>query len=394
MERLIRCHSGALMLGVALFLPFGGVTAQDYMGMAELYGQGVVNSLGNQIRSAGIRSSMGEDGRTLRGATSGAAASWPAHITADNIGSHVFTVDELMTMNAADSSRTRQMLEGRKIRVSGTVVHAPKADHAINLVDGSGRKFQVFASFPGGRGMPRAGAHATVQGTVGRVRRTTMNLRNPQVTGKGVTRSAAAKPAAPSASAPPSGTAGVDPGSRPDYESLKFRRTSAVTDELAERFAETLAPALTKGRNKEQIADLVRGGQLQDGFRKLLQPYGLSDRDVADVLASHMVMTWQVANDHSSQPPRSDVLAVRTQVRETLARAAWVRAMDDADKQRFAESLSVGTMMIVGRYVHGYETKDRATIDMAIRDARDMARSFANIDMTHLALTDQGLVRR
>lgn len=199
---------------------------------------------------------------------------------------------------------------------------------------------------------------------------------------------------APSVSASSADTAGPDPDSRPDYESLRFRSTSAVTDELAERFAETLAPALTKGRSKEEIADLVRGGQLQDGFRKLLQPYGFSDRDVADVLASHMVMTWQVANDHSSQPPRSNVVAVRKQVRETLARAAWVQAMDDADKQRFAESLSVGTMMIVGRYVHGYEMKDRVTIDMAIRDARDMARSFANIDMTRHALTDQGLVRR
>jgi hypothetical protein len=185
MERLIRCRPGTLMAGVALFLSVGGVTAQDYMGMAELYGQGVVNSLGNQIRSAGIRSSMGEGGRTSGGATSGSAASWPTHITAGSVGSHVFTVDELMAMNAADSSRMRQMLEGRKIRVNGTVVHPPTVGNAINLVDGSGRRFQVFASFRDGRGKPQAGARVTIEGTVDRVRRTTMNLRNPRVTGKG-----------------------------------------------------------------------------------------------------------------------------------------------------------------------------------------------------------------
>lgn len=373
----------------AFLLSAGTASAQDYMGMAELYGQGVVNSLGNQIRSAGIRSSM-ERGANVQGRqASGQAARWPAHITAGSVGSHVFTVDELRAMNDADAARAGQMLNGRTISISGTVVPLPRADRTIHLVGANGEGFQVSVFFPAGRTMPRAGDRIVLRGTVERLRRTVVSIRNPQVIG-----TAADRAVAPSSTGAASAPSAQNATTRPDYQALRFRPDPAVTSSLADRFGETLAPALAQGRTRQELAALVRGGQLQDGFRKILQPYGFSDRDVADVLAGHLVMTWQVANDHNSQPPRSHVLAVRSQTREALARAGWVRAMDDADKQRFAETLSVGTMMIVGRYVNGYDTKNRRTIDMAVRDARDMARSFANIDMSGYALTDQGLVPR
>lgn len=355
--------------------------------MAELYGQGVVNSLGNQIRSAGIRSSM-ERGGPVAGA-SRQDRRWPAHITADHVGSHVFTVDELHAMNGADAARAGQMLTGRTISISGTVVHPPRADKTIHLVGAQGDGFRASVFFPAGRALPRAGERIVLRGTVDRLRRTIVSIRNPQVVGAAKAQ-AMARSGAGSASGSSTQTATV----QPDYKALRFRPDPAVTDSLAERFADTLAPALAPGRTRQELAALVKGGQLQDGFRKLLQPYGFSDRDVADVLASHLVMTWQVANDHSSQTPRSHVLAVRQQTREALARAGWVQAMDDADKQRFAETLSVGTMMIVGRYANGYDTKNRQTIDMAVRDVRAMARSFAGIDMTGYALTDQGLMPR
>lgn len=380
-KNLLFSRAAAGLGGLALFLSAPPAAAQDYMGMAELYGQGVVNSLGNQIRSSGIRSSIGRGGQGGT-ATNRPATRWPAHIGANSVGSHVFTVDELMAMNNADAARTAQMLNGRTIRVSGTVVHPPRADQSIHLVGSGGQGFHVFAFYPGGRGMPRAGARVTLQGNVDRVRRTMLSLKNPTVSNAAPTRPPVTRPS-------PSAGAG-----RPDYQALRFRSSAAVTNDLAGRYADALAPSLAQGRSKGEISALVRGGKLQAGFRQLLQPYGFSDSDVADVLASHMVMMWQVSNDHRAQPPRANILAVRSQTREALARAGWVQAMDDADKQRFAETLSVGTMMIVGRYVHGHETKDRAAIDMAIRDARDMSRSFSSVDMTRYALTPRGLAPR
>lgn len=376
-KNLLFSRAAAGLGGLALVLSAPQAAAQDYMGMAELYGQGVVNSLGNQIRSSGIRSSMGRGGQGGT-TTNRPATRWPAHIGVNSVGSHVFTVDELMAMNNADAARAAQMLNGRTIRVSGTVVHPPRADQSIHLVGSGGQGFHVFAFYPGGRGMPRAGTRVTLQGNVDRVRRTMLSLKNPTVSN-----------AAPVAR--PSPSTGAD---RPDYQALRFRSSAAVTNELAGRYADALAPSLAQGRSKGEISALVRGGKLQSGFRQLLQPYGFSDNDIADVLASHMVMMWQVSNDHRAQPPRANILAVRSQTREALARAGWVQAMGDADKQRFAETLSVGTMMIVGRYVHGHETKDRATVNMAIRDAKDLSRSFSNIDMTRYALTSGGLAPR
>ena len=381
-------HLPALGLGIALLLSTTPAPAQDYMGMADLYGQGVVNSLGNQIRSAGIRSSMAREGTAQRRPSSQHAAHWPAHITAGSVSSHVFSVDELGAMNGSDSARTGQMLTGRAISVTGTVVYpSARTGNLLHLVGANGQGFQVSALFRDTRAMPRAGSRITLRGNVERVRRSVINLRNPQVT----TNRAPQTVARTSGSAPTHSPVAVGTG-KPDYHALRFRSSPAVTASLADRFAETLAPALAQGKTKHDLAALVRGGQLQDGFRKLLQPYGLSDRDVGDVLASHMVLIWQVANNNSTQLPRSHVLAVRNQTRESLARAGWIKAMDDADKQRFAETLSVGTMMIVGRYANGLETGNRRTVDMAMRDARDMARSFSNVDMTQYTLGDQGLM--
>lgn len=356
-------------------------TAQDYMGMAELYGQGVVNSLGTQIRNAGIRSSMGEGGRSAPSAT----AVWPAHITNASARTHVFTVDEIRAMNIADSVRAGQLLNGQRIRIAGRVIHSARADQSIHLLGDGGEGFHVFASFPGGRGMPQAGARIVLQGDVNRLRRTVLSLRNPQVSNTAARSSVATAAGAGKASAP---------SVRANYQSLKFRHSAAVTNELAEHFATVLTPALQRGRKPEEIAQLVRGGQLQDAFAELLQPYGFSPADLGDVLASHLVMVWQVANDHAAQLPREHVMAVRENTRESLARAAWVQSMDDADKQRIAEALSVSTMLVAARYVHGHETKRRSEVSGAMSDARQLSQSFSGLDMTRYVLSGQGLTPR
>ena len=221
LHRPLSVRMGITALGTILLFATGGARAQDHMGMAELYGQGVVNSLGNQIRSAGIRSSMRQGGT----ATTRPTTRWPAHITAASVNSHIFTVDELMAMNNADAARTGQILNGRTIRVTGTVVHPPRADQSIHLV-GSGQGFHVFAFYPGGRGMPRAGSRVTLQGNVDRVRRTMVSLKNPAVSNAVAARPSRARPA-------PALTNG-----KPDYQSLRFRTTTAVTNELAGRFAD------------------------------------------------------------------------------------------------------------------------------------------------------------
>lgn len=169
---LVATASGALML-----LAPTAAGAQDHMGMAELHGQGVVNTLGTDIRNSGIRDSTNRRGSSRTNAPS---VRWPSHINNRSVASHVFTVDELNAMNSADSARASQMLSGRTIAIRGTVVRPARMKSSVQLVGRDGQGFNVSAFFARGN-MPRAGSQVTLRGTVDRLRRSTMSIRNPQL---------------------------------------------------------------------------------------------------------------------------------------------------------------------------------------------------------------------
>ncbi|MDD2868585.1 DUF6683 family protein [Neomegalonema sp.] len=198
-----------------------------------------------------------------------------------------------------------------------------------------------------------------------------------------------AEPATP-APAQPQG----QPQAAPDPEALRFASSPEVSEELAGVFARTLAPALSPGRTAAELEEAIRGGQLQGAFAQALAAYGFSDQDMGDVTAGHLVMLWQVANDSIADPPRSGVLAVRKSIHEALSLAPWPRALDDAQKQTFSETLVIGTMLIVARYLHGKETQNAAVVEMARQDAKEMLASYGAPDPTRFDLTEAGLVPR
>lgn len=368
------------IIAIALVLGVGPAQAQDYMGMAELYGQGVVNSLGTQIRNEGIRQSS----RQGAPATPSATTRWPSHISETSVADHVFTVDELAAMRSADGERQRRMLEGRVITVRGVVKRLPRATKGFNVAGLSQQGYHVWASWSSPPAFPADGAVIVLRGKVETQRRTNLSISNPQIVSAGA---ATAQTAEAPLTSPPT-------NQKPDYDALRFQPSQQTTALVAERMADTLAPALAPGRDKSEIVALVKGGRLQTTFRDLLRPFGFSDRDLGDVLASHLVMSWQIANDHPEDGPRAGVMEVRRQTRETLARSDWLRDMTDAQKQQLAETLSVGTMMLAARYFDAREAGDRAAVSTAMKDARDMGRSFGNVDLTRFDFTSRGFEPR
>lgn len=356
-------------------------SAQDYMGMAELYGQGVVNILGTEIRNDGIRQSMGG----VKGSTPAPGTVWPRNISDASVKSHVFTVDELAAMRYSDDARAKRLLDGQEISVTGVVERDDRSDRSFSMRAGDAN-YRVWASWPRGTyTVPASGTVVTLRGVADLKRRTSVNMASPKLTlGR-----KAPGPADPSA-AP---TAGAAAGAA-DYGALTFRTSGAVTRDLASKFADTLAPSLSAGYSRKDIEDLVNSGRLQTTFASLLKPYGFSDRDMADVMASHLIMSWQIANNHPEDGPRSGVLAVRGEVREALARAGWVQGLSDAEKQAFSETLAVGTMLIAARYLDGREAGDRAMVAAAAQDAQAMVRGYGNVDLTRLKLTAKGFEPR
>ncbi len=121
-------------VGTAALLLSVPAAAQDHMGMVELHGQGVTNTLSTDIRNSGIRSSMGQQ---KGGQASGPPAVWPAHINERSAASHVFTAGELQAMNQSDRERARRLLDGKTITVEGRVVLPERErNNSFRLQDG------------------------------------------------------------------------------------------------------------------------------------------------------------------------------------------------------------------------------------------------------------------
>ncbi|MCR6664125.1 MAG: hypothetical protein NVV60_13495 [Luteimonas sp.] len=196
------------------------------------------------------------------------------------------------------------------------------------------------------------------------------------------------------ASRPAPTTAHRAPQAVSNPRALRFVPSAAVTRSTNARLVETLSGAMAQGRTSDEFRRLLDGGELQRSFRELIGKYGFSDRDLADVIAGHLVMSWQVVNDVSELDERRGNVALRDGLRDALAKADWVRALDDAQKQTLAETLVVGTMLNVTRYIHGKQTGDTRLASAAMQDADAMVRGLAGIDLRQVRFTSRGFERR
>jgi len=228
----------------ALFLPMGSIAqGVDFMYLADQYGQNMQNILHTEIMNDAGRQAM----RQATGGRSGnrptATLAWPKHITANSAASHIFTVEELAAMHSNDRDRTKQLLDGRTITVSGQVV-IPERDKAssFRLKSLSGNGYDVWVYYGNGRrpASLKNGIRISIQGKAEAERRSYLTLRSPKV----VTSSA------PKNSAATRSNPGNNHTTEVDYGSLLFTRSAALTKKLNEQLATNLAPLLKRGNTK------------------------------------------------------------------------------------------------------------------------------------------------
>lgn len=364
--------AATLSLSLCLCLSAAPAKAVDWMGMVEMYGQNVVDTLQTEL----LQPRIPDRGAGAR-ADPAPLALWPEAVSeAADLERHVFSVGELADMESADRERLRAIVDGRRITVEGLADLPPRADKAFSLLRAPGDAgYRVWASWRGQRPEVRQGERVRLRGLAAMERRSHLSIRDGEI----LTTTESETPA-------PSGAREADP----DPEALRFAASPEVSEALAERFAETLAPALAAGRSEAELLAVLRGGDLQRAFAEALRPYDFSDRDLADVTTGHLVMLWQVARDQPEEPSRAGVLAVRGQIREALQGSDWPRRMTDPQKQRFAETLVVGTMLIVARYLHGKQGGDGAVVAMAVEDARQMTQGYGGPDLARLRLAEGG----
>ena len=168
---------------------------------------------------------------------------------------------------------------------------------------------------------------------------------------------------------------------------LDFRPDASVTRAVNARFTEMLA-AIQPDR-REQIAAELDSGAMQAQFANLLQSYGYSSRNVADVMTAYLVIAWEVVHNADATSHLDGIGVVHRTMQKTLAHSASMRTLSDAQKQELAETLGNLTMLAAvakNALVQRGDAEGLATLQEGVRTT---TRRFG-IDLQPLRLTDQG----
>ena len=378
---LVRRLYQALAAPALLALLCASAVAQDYMGMVEQYGWNVQSILRTEILNDAARRTMEQAGGGQAGGAPQAAASWPGHISEASIGSHVFSVDELMAMRDADPARYRNLIEGRVISVQGSVTQTARERDSFSVVNPDRPGYRVWAYWQRNvPELPRVGSTVILQGVADLKRSSYVIMRGPDIL------DARASVASPSN--------GPEAGAGADYAALAFSSSPEVTRMVNEQLVDQLAPSLTIGVTRQDLLDVFKSGQLQAAFSQILSDSGFSDRDLGDVMAAHLIILWQVAHDAPDIDFPEGYQAIRTKMRDALASTAWVGLLDDSQKQTLAEMLGTGSTLIVSVYADALQKGDAAAKARAAEDARQMAASVSGFDLMAFNLTDRGFEPR
>jgi len=173
-------------------------------------------------------------------------------------------------------------------------------------------------------------------------------------------------------------------------DTLSFRRDAAVSTRVEQETIQAL------GRNPGQIADLekvIGSGDMLREFDKILRRYGYDPTNLGDVLAAHLLISWEVVNDRDSRQSPAGQRAVRRQLIGPLAAVPEIAAMSDAAKQAQAERTAYLTMISALTYQSLKRDGNRQALTALSSSVRQGLRNNG-VDLQRVSLGDGGLVAR
>lgn len=173
-------------------------------------------------------------------------------------------------------------------------------------------------------------------------------------------------------------------------EALSFRRDPAVSARVQQETIQAF------GRNPQQTADLekvIGSGEMLGEFDKILRRYGYDPTNLGDVLAAHLLISWEVVNDRDSRQSPDGQRAVRRQLIGPLAAIPEVVAMSDAAKQAQAERTAYLTMVSALTYQTMKRDGNRQGLQSLSASVRQGLQGNG-VDLQRVSLGDGGLVAR
>lgn len=171
---------------------------------------------------------------------------------------------------------------------------------------------------------------------------------------------------------------------------LSFVPDPAVTAREQERIIAHLASQPEGGAG---FTEAIRSGKLLGEFDRLLRRYDHSPNNLGDVLAAHLLMSWEIVNDRDSRQVPAGQRAVRRQLMAPLAALPKYARMSDSEKQAQAERTGYLTMISVSAYQSLKRSGNTAQLESLQRNLREKFLA-SGIDLRRLELTDGGLILR
>lgn len=181
------------------------------------------------------------------------------------------------------------------------------------------------------------------------------------------------------------------PASAPN---LSFRPSRAVSERV-------VAGVMRGIPNTPEMAEAraaLQSFQHQTMFREVIQGSGLSDTNMADVLAVYLAGAWMVVHDRHVEA--SEVLrparAISRDMTRMLASNSRFSRFTEAQRQEVSESMILHLLAMDGRHslyqqTGGAPLEDGSTLADLQASVRNMVKLWG-LDLANLDLTDQGFV--
>lgn len=168
-----------------------------------------------------------------------------------------------------------------------------------------------------------------------------------------------------------------------------YRANPLVAARVQKQFTDWMAKQ-AGAQGGQAVAAALRRDDPVASWSRLIAADGLRPGDTADALTAYWVLNWVIANRGDST--RAQVLAVRDQVRPTLARDPAHARLGEADRQAFAEVLILNFLIQHAAYVEALKRNDSQLLDRLSDAAVARFRNEMGVDLRRLRLTAEGFV--
>nr|WP_299689060.1 DUF6683 family protein [Hydrocarboniphaga sp.] len=166
---------------------------------------------------------------------------------------------------------------------------------------------------------------------------------------------------------------------------LDYQAQEGISRTLREQLARRVVNA--DPQQEPEVRTALASGWIWQQFDALLSGIGYSSRNLADVMASYYVGSWEIVN-HTVVPPNY-FRAVRNQLARSLRHSPEIILMSDAEKQRTSEALGILTT-VAGNGSQELLKKGDQIGYLAMQSAVYESLLLQGIDLKHLTLTYLG----